>query len=254
MAAGVDFIPFDSDMDTSSTEDVVTEWNTELQSSRGDDVLGHDIYYWMGKKYFICVLAQHIASTTSTLTTLIDMDSKVQAAQRHYPFTDHFRLMQDQAGLTLPSDSDHTFSGDYEALMVHIGRIVVGGSRRSKKMMVQSLRRFCGEQISHHAQSVTSGRQGSFPVSRPVISRSDTPADGYGGPTLAQFAVALKEKGDAMGTCPQYEVTTLRQYPALFRATVSLQGRSFDGEGSTKKQARHEAAKEACRDMGVVPA
>jgi len=74
MAAGVDFIRFDSDMDTSSTEDVVTEWNTEVQSSRDDDGLGQHVYYWMGKKYFICVLAQHIAITTSTPASIIDMD------------------------------------------------------------------------------------------------------------------------------------------------------------------------------------
>ncbi|TKA65216.1 hypothetical protein B0A55_11915 [Friedmanniomyces simplex] len=234
MAAGVDFIRFNSDVDTSSTEDVVTEWNTEVQSSGDEDGLSRDIYYWMGKKYFMCVLTQHIASTASAPTSIIDMDSKVQAAQRHYPFTDHFRLMQDQAGLSLPSDFDHIYSGDYEGLTIHIGRNVLGGSRTSKKMMVQSLRRFC--------------------VLRPAVSRSDTPPDGYADPTLAQFAVALKEKGDAMGTSPQYEVKTLRQYPASFRATVSLQGRSFDGESSTKKQARHEAAKKACRGMGVVPA
>ncbi|TKA66186.1 hypothetical protein B0A55_12967, partial [Friedmanniomyces simplex] len=228
MAAGVDFIRFDSDMDTSSTEDVVTEWNTEVQFSGDEDGLSRDVYYWMGKKYFVCVQMQHIASTASAPTSIIDMDSEVQAAQRHYPFTDHLRLMQDQAGPSLPSNFDHTYSGDYEGLMVCIGRNVLGGSRRSKKMMVQSLRRFCGEQVSHHAQSTNSGRQESFPVLRPAVPRSDTPPDGYADPTLAQFAVALKEKGDAMGTSPLYEVKTLRQYPALFRATVSLQGRSFD--------------------------
>lgn len=74
MATGVDFIRFDSDMDTSSTEDIVTEWNTEVQSSRDDDGHSQDIYYWMGKKYFMCVLAQHIASTTFAPTTIIDMD------------------------------------------------------------------------------------------------------------------------------------------------------------------------------------
>jgi len=53
-----------------------------------------------------------------------------------------------------------------------------------------------------------------------------------------------------MGTCPQYEVKTLRQCPALFQALVSLQGGSFDGDGSTKKQARHEAARKDCRGTG----
>ncbi len=74
MAAGVDFIRFDSDMDTSSTEDVVTEWNTEVQFSGDEDGLSRDVYYWMGKKYFVCVLAQHIAITASAPTSIIDMD------------------------------------------------------------------------------------------------------------------------------------------------------------------------------------
>ncbi|KAK5674117.1 hypothetical protein LTS10_013138 [Elasticomyces elasticus] len=136
MAASVDFIRFDSDMETSSTDDVVTEWNREVRSSRDDDRHSRDVYYWMGKKYFMCVLAQHIASTTSTPTSIIDMDSKVQAAQRQYPFTDHFWLMQDQGGLSLPSSFDHTCSGDYEGLMACIGQNVLGGSKRSKKMML----------------------------------------------------------------------------------------------------------------------
>ncbi|KAK0352646.1 hypothetical protein LTR91_025740 [Friedmanniomyces endolithicus] len=101
-ASVVDFIRFDSDEETSATEDVITEWNTEVQSSGDDGGHSRDVYYWMGKKYFMCVLAQHIASTTSMPTSIIDMDSTAQEAQRHYPFTEHFRLLQDHAGSKRP--------------------------------------------------------------------------------------------------------------------------------------------------------
>lgn len=121
-------------------------------------------------------------------------------------------------------------------------------------MMERSLRRFCGELGSRFAGPSSPGRQEPIPVSRPGNLRPDLTGDGGTDPTLAQFAIALKERGDVVGACPQYEVMTLRQYPPLFRATVSLQGRSFNGEGPTKKQARHEAAKKACRGMGVLPA
>jgi len=74
MAAGVDFIRLDSNLDTNSTEDVLTEWNTEIQSSGDKDGLSRDVYYWMGKKYLMCVLAQQSACTTSAPTSIIEMD------------------------------------------------------------------------------------------------------------------------------------------------------------------------------------
>lgn len=247
-ASVVDFIRFDSDEETSATEDVITEWNTEVQSSGDDGGHSRDVYYWMGKKYFMCVLAQHIASTTSMPTSIIDMDvrdtctrrescveadvfqSTAQEAQRHYPFTEHFRLLQDHAGSSQSSGFHHTSSGDYEGLMACIGQNVLGGSRRSKKMMLQSLRKYCSEQISRHAWSADSTRRESFPVLRPVVSSSDLPSDGCAAPTLAQFAAALNERGIAVGTRPRFEVKPLRQNPPLFGATVSMHGRSFGGE------------------------
>jgi len=59
-------------------------------------------------------------------------------------------------------------------LMASIGQNVLGGSRRLKKMMLQSLLKFCGEQVSRHTRSADSKRRDLFPVPRPVISSSDT--------------------------------------------------------------------------------
>ncbi|KAK3614590.1 hypothetical protein LTR22_027727 [Elasticomyces elasticus] len=132
MAASVDFIRFDSDMETSSTDDVVTEWNRDVQSSRDDDRHSRDVYYWMGKKYFMCVLAQHIASTTFTPTFTIDMDVRDTHTRRG-------SLMQDQGGRSLPSSFDHTCSGDYEGLMACIGQNVLGGSLKVEEDDVANL-------------------------------------------------------------------------------------------------------------------
>ena len=137
--------------------------------------------------------------------------------------------------------------------MVCIGWNVLSGSRRARKTVIQSLRRFCGEQVSRSTGSAGAEHRESFLAARIPASGSDTSADEAANFTLAQYAVALKERGDGIGICPRYEVRTLRQYPALFKATVFMQGRSFEGEGSTKKQGKHEAAKNACKSMGIVP-
>lgn len=74
MASGSDFIGFDSEMDTSSTEDVGTEWDVDTHTFRDDGAHSREVYYWMGKKYFMCVLAHHIARTTSAPASNIDVD------------------------------------------------------------------------------------------------------------------------------------------------------------------------------------
>lgn len=68
---------------------------------------------------------------------------------------------------------------------------------------------------------------------------------------LAYYSMALKEHGDTIGREPRYDIEPSSVHPSQFRARVSVNGCSFDGEASTKKQAKHLASQEACRALGI---
>lgn len=68
---------------------------------------------------------------------------------------------------------------------------------------------------------------------------------------LAYYSMALKEHGDTIGREPRYDIEPSSVHPSQFRARVSVNGSIFDGEASTKKQAKHLASKEACRALGI---
>ena len=75
MATDHDFVDIDDQMDASSTDDLVTEWDANSASSTNIKRYSREVTYWIGRKYFDCVLAQHIASTAcaSISTTTINV-------------------------------------------------------------------------------------------------------------------------------------------------------------------------------------
>ncbi|KAK4996037.1 hypothetical protein LTR66_004262 [Elasticomyces elasticus] len=58
--------------------------------------------------------------------------------------------------------------------------------------------------------------------------------------------MALKEHGDESNVAPDYHTQTLSIHPPSFKAPVT-----FKGTATTKKQARHYAAKEACEFFNI---
>lgn len=70
---------------------------------------------------------------------------------------------------------------------------------------------------------------------------------------LFTYSMALKEHCDQQGEMMRYNEKCLRAYPPYFKATVHIQGLSFDGNGSSKKMARHHASREACVALHIEP-
>lgn len=74
---------------------------------------------------------------------------------------------------------------------------------------------------------------------------------GQGLDDLFEYSMALKEHCDQQGELMRFEEARLRAYPPFFKATVHMQGLSFEGTGSSKKMARHHACREACTAMHI---
>lgn len=68
---------------------------------------------------------------------------------------------------------------------------------------------------------------------------------------LGRYSTALKEYGDKHEFVPMYHVTEMCRVPPRFRAIVTVDEAVYVGTAKTKKQARHEAAREACLEMEI---
>lgn len=82
-------------------------------------------------------------------------------------------------------------------------------------------------------------------------AESPDPRSVVGERQLAYYSMALKEHGDTIGREPRYDIEPSPMRPSQFRARVSVNGSFFDGEASTKKQAKDLASREACHALGI---
>lgn len=74
-----------------------------------------------------------------------------------------------------------------------------------------------------------------------------------GTPELAQYTMMLKEYGDHSGEVPVYNDEQLSLHPTLFKVSVRVAQRTFEGKSSTKKQAKHLASQQACDFLELKP-
>lgn len=86
-----------------------------------------------------------------------------------------------------------------------------------------------------------------------AIPNGGSTANGSGANDLFKYSIALKEHCDQQGELVRYNEERLRAYPPYFKATVHMQGLSFDGTGSSKKMARHHACREPCIALRINP-
>ncbi len=62
----------------------------------------------------------------------------------------------------------------------------------------------------------------------------------------ARYTTILKELGDENGVAPKYGVETMSLDPPMFKVTVSFRDITFEGTARTKKEAKHQASRQAC--------
>ena len=68
-------------------------------------------------------------------------------------------------------------------------------------------------------------------------------------PEIALYSMTLKEQGDILRVTPSYTEETISLYPPNFKVTVKFQHITSVGMGRTKKLAKHEASKRACKSL-----
>nr|POE48925.1 hypothetical protein CFP56_39022 [Quercus suber] len=172
-------------------------------------------------------------------------------AQRCYPYTDHLQYLEDQSESTWSQDDNNRDLNDREILLISIGDIMLHGDRKDRKTLAQSLYKFTREQILRGATTTSNSPQG-FASFRHHGGYENMPGNGtVSRPSLARFAIALKERGDEIGILPDYTTRSIHDYPPKFETMIKFCGETFTGCGPSKKQSRHEAARIACSSMHI---
>ena len=126
--------------------------------------------------------------------------------------------------------------------MTKIGQIVHGGASREKQLLSTTIRKF-------HGSSDTEASMPLWFSEAHHGSRAYENGARISNPGL--YSVAINNHGMKIGSKPLYSSQTLSSDPWLFRSSLSFNGNTFEGSGSTSKQAQHEAARLACKHFGV---
>lgn len=148
-------------------------------------------------------------------------------------------------------DKEKKPSEVYETVMGLTGRCIRDGTNRQKQRMIARIRQLTDapntERITFSARQQNEGQDP--PIISAIVPRQDNEVDSG----VSRYTTILKEKGDAMGIIPSYEIqrlTTDTQTP-LFKAVVTFQGHKFEGSGRFKQQAKHQASKAACQFLNI---
>lgn len=127
------------------------------------------------------------------------------------------------------------------------------GSEQEQLLLKQVLRQ---HELPIQASARTANRQ---EVAKPASEMSDPSAMHQGSqveagqedPDLPKYTTKLKEKCDKNGDRPVYTYTETDEVYLKHKCALALRGFTFVGKASTKRDARHEASKEACKYMHV---
>lgn len=138
-------------------------------------------------------------------------------------------------------------------MMFCIGAVVRNGDRKQKAALLSVLRQYKVKpdrpssfwSPAGNAREGVSGRKHAHKMEQFVDDTNVTTLD------LGRYATALKEYGDKHEFVPTYHVMEMCRVPPRFRAIVTVDGSVYVGTAKTKKQARHEAAREACLEMEI---
>ncbi len=149
---------------------------------------------------------------------------------------------------TLRLDIDH----ERQRFVTAVGAVVCSGTEPEKRILRSTLR---GRYREHEsATSRVSFRSTSWmPPPRDTEKSSPNMSEHASNmENNSRYATMLKEHLDAVGSAACYQVDPVTHNPPWFRATLTVDGRTFQGVGRSKDKARHDAARRACERLQIV--
>ena len=151
----------------------------------------------------------------------------------------------------MPNISDDTHDA-YRAMVTCVGAVVRKGNGAEKATLLAALRELSNTGVSSGHQKNSSSTPNIIPDDwtgeRLRKSASDRSLSGN---PLGRYSVALREHCDQHDFVPEYTVQAVSIYPPKYKAIVTFNDFSFEGTARNKKQARHQAAREACNFLKI---
>ena len=170
---------------------------------------------------------------------------------RCFPYRKSLELLQAQGITSSENGLGSAQNEPHPRLLALVGMIIRTGNEKEKRTMISILRR--------HPEASTSKARQKAEVVKPkereerskVLPRSDesrkvTPASA----NSARYTMILKELGDESGVAPKYSLETLSLEPPMFKATVTFRDLTTASTARTKKEAKHQASRQACEQLG----
>jgi dsRNA-specific ribonuclease len=111
-------------------------------------------------------------------------------------------------------------------------------------MLIQSLRRFGGEQLGAVIPHEPAVRNEKIARIEPLTSLSENM-------DLGRYVTKLKEHADSLGVEFPTTVEEVTIKPPLYKATVHLTKEKLTAQAKSKKEARQRAAFNACKGLRI---
>lgn len=164
----------------------------------------------------------------------------MQDKLRRYPYEEGMKALQAQ-GLVREGWDDDSASSSYQSTMVCVGRTIRHGTRAQRTTLLTAIRQHCGLSASGFTTAPSTVIERIEPEENDPIPPSQS----------GKYASKLNEFGSTHDWTPKYDVQCLSENPPKWRAIISWNDFKFEGEGRNKPQARHDAARVACRVLKI---
>ncbi|KIW18411.1 hypothetical protein PV08_02699 [Exophiala spinifera] len=209
-----------------------------LSFTWGTTPMRDEVSYWLGQKYFECVISQQVLQDCGPCDTPSEVDSRLFCHMRDFPYDACLSSLAEFHPMQRSNRFEVSGRDSRARVLVLVGWIIREGSARAKRQMLQTVRSFYQDQKGRY-------RTSSRSASNNREAESHTTPNATANPGL--YSVAVNNHGMNIGVKPLYSMEQISSDPCLWKTILSFKGRTFEGTAASSKLAQHEAARQACR-------
>ncbi|KAK0773327.1 hypothetical protein LTS16_025925 [Friedmanniomyces endolithicus] len=235
-----------------SEEETLSESDFEHMCPADGDEMSEAVHSWYGRLSFTHRLAQSIIHDIGPVNTVDELEMELIRRMFNFPYSARLAKVQDGNSPHGNNDSASSRQSSFGRFLALIG--VLG--RRNNERSIKDLATL----MTDRDDQVAAG-QGHTERDEPADPGTRMTGQGLSAPSIiscepsdvevARYTMALKEYGDRTGHKALYDISFVTLDPPLFRAEVSVQGRTFGEMATSKRQAKHLASQRACESLSV---
>ncbi|KAK4500880.1 hypothetical protein PRZ48_009072 [Zasmidium cellare] len=192
--------------------------------------------YWLGKKFMVFALEYSAVRLPSPDETDVDVDVKVEAKFRKWPYTSTLGTMLQAFETVLPHNLRSNTSDDYEAFMCGLGCVLVGIKEQD------------GPVVDTLLESLGGGEDGFAKALEKNLKKPNVPETVKDGTPARLTDIAYYKHVRAFSERKGSDIekyTTKMKNGRGWMTTMKVLGREFSGKGWNPQEATQKAAQRA---------